>query len=120
MTLESSFLPGDNANFTVFAGRLREWREIRYIRVVPSLALGLVWFLWVVANRANFAVLARDLGEMRGIRSVRGQFLSLSDPGKTPLPVRIARNLRHSQVLLANGAKFAQFASNLFYLSAKD
>ena len=101
-------------------GRLRKWREIRYIRMVPSLALGLVWLFWVVANRANFAVLAQDLGEMRGICSVRGQFLSLSDPGKTPLPVRIARNLRHSQVSLVNGAKSAQFASNSFYLSAKD
>ena len=98
MTLESSFLPADNANFAVFAGRFREWREIRYIRVVPSLALGLVWLLWVVANHANFAVLARDLSEVRGIRSVRGQFLSLSDPGKTPLPVRIARILCHSRV----------------------
>ena len=91
MTLESSFLPADNANFAAFAGRLREWREIRCICVVPSLALGLVWLLWVVANRANFAVLARDLGEMRRILSVHGQFLSSSDPGKTPLPVRIAR-----------------------------
>ena len=120
VTLESSFLPADNANFAVFAGRLREWREICCIRVVPSLALGLVWLLWVVANRANFAVLAPDLGEMRGICSVRGQFLSSSDPGKTPLPVRIARNLHHSWVSLANGAKFAQFTSNPFYLSAKD
>ena len=101
-------------------GRLREWREIRYIRVVPSLALDLVWLFWVVANRANFAVLAQDLGEMRGICSVRGQFFSLSDPGKTPLPVRIVRNLRHSWVSLVNGAKSAQFESNSFYLSAKD
>ena len=83
VTLESSFLPADNANFAVFAGRLREWREICCIRVVPSLALGLVWLLWVVTNRANFAVLAPDLGEMRGICLVRGQFLSSSDPGKT-------------------------------------
>ena len=120
MTLESSFLPADNANFAIFADRLHEWCEIRYIRMVPSLALGLVWLLWVVTNRANFAVLAQDLGKMRGICSVHGQFLSLSDPGKTPLPVRIARNLRHSRVLLANGAKFAQFVSNPFYLSAKD
>ena len=82
--------------------------------------LGLVWLFLVVANRANLAVLAQDLGEMRGICSVHGQFLSSSDPGKTPLPVRIARNLRHSRLSLANGAKFAQFASNSFYLSAKD
>ena len=97
-----------------------EWLEICYIRVVPSLTLGLVWLFLVVANRADLAVLAQDLGEMRGICLVRGQFLLLSDPGKTPLPVRIARNLRHSRVSLANGAKFAQFASNSFYLSAKD
>ena len=68
----------------------------------------------------RFAVLAQDLGEMRGICWVRGQFLLLSDPGKTPLPVRIARNLRHSRVPLANGAKSAQFESNSFCLSAKD
>ena len=110
----------DNANFAIFAGRLSEWHETRYIHVIPSLALDLASLLWVVANRANFAVLAQDLGEMCGICSVRGQFLSLSDPGKTPLPVQIARNLRHSQLSLANGAKFAQFASNSFYLSAKD
>ena len=62
-------------------------------------------------DHADLAVLAQDLGEMRGICWVRGQFLSLSGPGKTPLPVRIARNLRHSRVSLANGAKSAQFAS---------
>ena len=73
-----------------------------------------------VPGSPDLAVLAQDLGEMRGICWVRGQFLLLSDPGKTPLPVRIARNLRHSRVSLANGAKFAQFASNSFYLSAKD
>ena len=64
-----------------------KWREICYIRVVPSLTLGLVWLFLVVANRAD---LAQDLGEMRGICLVRGQFLLLSGPGKTPLPVRIA------------------------------
>ena len=118
--MESSFPPADNDNFVVFAGKLREWRKIRYIRVVPSLALGLVWLFLVVANRADLTVLTQDLGEMRGTCWVRGQFLLLSDPGKTPLPVWIARNLRRSQVSLANGAKFAQFASNSFYLSAKD
>ena len=97
-----------------------KWCEIHYIRVVPSLTLGLVWLFLVVANRADLAVLTQDLGEMRGICLVCGQFLWLSDPGKTPLPVRIARNLRHSRVSLVNGAKFAQFASNSFYLSAKD
>ena len=117
--LESSFSPADNTNFATFAGRLREWRGTRYIHVIPSLALDLASLLWVVANRANFAVLAQDLGERCGICSVCGQFLS-SDPGKTPLPVRIARNLRHSRMLSPNGAKFAQFASNSLYLSAKD
>ena len=110
----------DDDNFAVFAGNLREWCESRYIRVVPSLTLGLVWLFLVVANRADLAVLVQDLGEMRGICWVRGQSLLLSDPGKTPLPVRIARNLRHSRVSLANGVKFAQFASNSFYLSEKD
>ena len=32
--LESSFLPADDVNFTVFAGEFGEWRYIRYIRVV--------------------------------------------------------------------------------------
>ena len=118
--LESSPPPADDVNFAVFAGEFGEWREIRYIRVVPSLPLDLVWLFLVVANRADLTVLAQDLGEMRGICSVCGQFLLLAGPGKTPLPVRIARNLRHSRLSLANGAKFAQFASNSFYLSAKD
>ena len=110
----------DNDNFAVFAGNLREWCKIHYIRVVPSLTLGLVWLFLVVANHADLAVLTQDLGEMRGVCLVRGQFLLLSDPGKTPLPVRIARNLHHSRVPLVNGAKYAQFTSNSFYLSAKD
>ena len=97
-----------------------EWHKICYIRVVPSLTLGLVWLFLVVANRANLAVLTQDLCEMHGICSVRGEFLLLSGPGKTPLPVRIARNLRRSRVSLAKGAKFAQFVSNSLYLSAKD
>ena len=118
--MESSFPPADNENFAVFAGKLREWFEIRYIRVVPSLTLGLVWLFLVVANRADLAVLAQDLGEMHGICWVHGQFLLLSGPGKTPLPVRIAQNLRHSRVSLANGTKPAQIASNSFCLSAKD
>ena len=80
----------DNVNFAVFAGKLREWREIRYIRVVPSLTLGLVWLFLVVANHADLTVLVQDLVKMRGICSVRGQFPLLSGPGKTPLPVRIA------------------------------
>ena len=64
-------------------------RELHEIRV-PLLTLGLVWLFLVVANRADLAVLTQDLGKMRGICWVRGQFLLLSDPGKTPLPVRIA------------------------------
>ena len=96
--MESPFPPADNDNFAVFTGKLREWHEIRYIRMVPALTLGLVWLFLVVANRADLAVLAQDLGEMRGICWVRSQFLSLSGPGKTPLPVWIARNLRHSWV----------------------
>ena len=88
--------------------------------MVPSLTLGLVWLFLVVANHADLAVLAQDLGEMCGICWVRGQFLSLSGPGKTPLPVLIAQNLHHSRVSLANGTKSAQFVSNSFYLSAKD
>ena len=87
---EIVFPPADNDNFAVFAGNLCEWCEIRYIRVVPSLTLGLVWLFLVVANCADLAVLAQDLGKMRRICWVRGQFLLLSDPGKTPLPVRIA------------------------------
>ena len=47
---------------------------------------------------------------------IRGSLGSLPDPGKAPLFVWIAQNLRHSWVLSANGAKFAQFASNLFLL----
>ena len=89
--MASSFPPADNDNFAVFAGNLREWCEIHYIRVVPSLTLGLVWLFLVVANRADLAVLAQDLGKMHGICLVHGQFLLLSDPGKTPLPVRIAQ-----------------------------
>ena len=88
--MESSFPPADNVNFGVFVGKLREWCEICYIRVVPSLTLGLVWLFQIQANRANLAVLAQDLVKMRGICWVRGQFLSLSGPGKTPLPVWIA------------------------------
>ena len=100
--MESSFPPADNDNFAVFAGNLREWCKIHYIRMVPLLTLGLVWLFLVVTNRADLAVLAQDLGEMRSICLVRGQFLLLSDPGKTPLPVRIARNLHHSRVLLSS------------------
>ena len=46
--------------------------------------------------------------------------VSLPGPEKVPLLVRIAQNLLHSRMLSANGAKFAQFASNSLYLSTKD
>ena len=45
---------------------------------------------------------------------------SLPGPEKVPLLVQIARNLRHSQMLSANGVKFAQFVSNSLFLSTKD
>ena len=75
--MESSFPPADNANFAVFADSLREWREIRYTHVVPVLILDLVWLSLIVANRANFTVLAQDLGELCEICSARGQLLLL-------------------------------------------
>ena len=115
--LESSFLPADDVSFAVFA--VEFWRIARNLLHSRGSFVDSRSCL-VVANRADLAALAQDLGEMRGICLVRGQFLLLAGPGKTPLPVRIARNLRHSRLSLANGAKFAQFASNSFYLSAKD
>ena len=51
---------------------------------------------------------------------IRGSLGSLPGPEKVPLLVRIARNMRHSRMLSANGAKFAQFESNSLYLSTKD
>ena len=118
--LESSFLPADDVNFAVFAVEFWQIAQNLLHSRGSSLTLGPVWLFLVVANHADLAVLAQDLGEMRGICLVRGQFLLLAGPGKTPLPVRIARNLRHSRLSLVNGAKFVQFASNSFYLSAKD
>ena len=47
---------------------------------------------------------------------IHGSLGSLPGPGKAPLFMRIAQNLRHSRELSANGMKFAQFASNLFLL----
>ena len=87
--LESSSPPADNANFAIFVGRLREWCETCCVRVIPSLALGFASLLWVVANRANFAVLTQDLGEMCGNCS-RAEQIS-----------------RHPHKLLANPAKSA-------------
>ena len=72
------------------------------------------------ANCAEFAWLYLTQNELRRIRAIRCSFGSLPGPEKVPLLVRIARNLRHSQMLSANGAKFAQFTSNSLYLSTKD
>ena len=72
------------------------------------------------ANCAEFAWLYLTQTELRGIRVIRCSFGSLPGPEKVLLLVWIARNLRHSWVLSANGAKFAQFASNSLYLSTKD
>ena len=47
---------------------------------------------------------------------IRGSLGSLPDAEKAPLFVWIAQILPHSRVLSENGAKFAQFASNLFLL----
>ena len=71
-------------------------------------------------NSAEFAWLYLTQNELRETRVIRGSLGSLPGPEKVPLLVRIARNLRHSWMLLANGAKFAQFASNSLYLSTKD
>ena len=101
----------------------RSQNELREIRVIRALALytpcpregresG--------ANCAEFVWLYLTQNELRGIRAIRCSFGSLPSPEKVPLLVRIARNLCHSRMLLANGAKFAQFASNSLYMSTKD
>ena len=72
------------------------------------------------ANCVEFAWLYLTRNELREIRVIRCSFGSLPGPEKVPLLVRIARNLRHSRMLSANGAKFAQLASNSLYLSTKD
>ena len=69
---------------------------------------------------AEFAWLYLTQNELRETRMIRGSLGSLPGPGKVPLLVRIARNLRHSRMSSANGTKFAQFASNYLYLSTKD
>ena len=108
--LESSFLPADDVNFAVFA--------VEFWRIARNLLHSRGSF---VDSRSCLVVpgCCESCGS-RCTRLVRGQFLLLAGPGKTPLPVRIAQNLRHSRLSLANGAKFAQFTSNSFYLSAKD
>ena len=72
------------------------------------------------ANCAEFTWLYLTRNELRETRVIRCSFGSLPGPEKVPLLVWIARNLRHSQMLSANGVKFAQFASNSLYLSTKD
>ena len=72
------------------------------------------------ANCAEFAWLYLTQNELRETRMIRCSLGSLPGPEKVPLLVRIARNLHHSRMLLANGTKFAQFASNSLYLSTKD
>ena len=64
----------------------------------------------------EFAWLYLTQNELRETRVIRSSLGSLPGPEKVPLLVRIARSLHHSRMLSANGAKFAQFASNLFLL----
>ena len=71
-------------------------------------------------NCAEFPWLYLTQNELRGIRTIRCSFGSLPGPEKVPLLVQIARNLRYSRVLSANGVKFAQLASNSLNLSTKD
>ena len=71
-------------------------------------------------NCAEFAWLYLTQNELCKTHVIRCSLGSLPGPEKVPLLVRIAQNLRHSWMLLANGAKFAQFASNSLYLSTKD
>ena len=58
------------------------------------------------ANCVEFAWLYLTRNELRETRVIRCSFGSLPGPEKVPLLVRIARNLRHSWMLSANGAKF--------------
>ena len=71
-------------------------------------------------NCAEFAWLYLTRHELRETRVIHCSFGSLPGPEKVPLLVWIAQNLRHLWMLSANGAKFAQFASNSLYLSTKD
>ena len=69
---------------------------------------------------AEFAWLYLTQNELRETHVIHGSLGSLPGPEKVPILVRIARNLRHSRMLSANGVKFAQFASSSLYLSTKD
>ena len=64
------------------------------------------------ANRVEFTLLYLTQSGLRKTCVICSILGSLPGPEKVPLLVRIAWNLRHSRMLLANGAKFAQFASN--------
>ena len=68
------------------------------------------------ANCVEFALLYLTQNELRKTRMICCILGSLPGPEKVPLFVRIARNLRHLRMLSANGAKFAQFTSNVFLL----
>ena len=72
------------------------------------------------ANCAEFVWLYLTQNELRETRVIHCSFGSLSGPEKVPLLVWIARNLRHSRMLSANGTKFAQLVSNSLDLSTKD
>ena len=71
-------------------------------------------------NCVEFMWLYLTQNELRETHMIRSSLGSLPGPEKVPLLARIARNLRHSWMLSANGTKFAQFASNSLYLSTKD
>ena len=71
-------------------------------------------------NCAEFTWLYLTQNELRETCLIRCSLGSRPGPEKVPLLVWMARNLRHLWMLSANGAKFAQFASNSLYLSTKD
>ena len=71
-------------------------------------------------NCAEFTLLYLTQNELRETRMIHGILGPLPGPEKVLLLVRIARNLRHSWMLSANGVKFAQFMSNSLNLSTKD
>ena len=69
------------------------------------------------ANCVELGWLYLTQNELRKTRVIRCSLGLLPGPEKVPLLVRIAQNLRHSQMLSVNGVKFAQFASNsLFFV----
>ena len=72
------------------------------------------------ANCVEFVLLYLTQNELRKTHVIRGILGPLPGPEKVPLLVQIARILHHSRMLSANGAKFAQLASNSLYLSTKN